>query len=92
MSDALLGLTPLLKRWAFSYLLKGVGSHAVEPPFNALYDEIVVRELYPWTVVPGVEPQGGIAVEFWMLGEKRRWVEFGAKAIGGGGDPVLREV
>ena len=92
MSEALLGITPILKRFAFRYVLKGVGSHAVEPPFDALYDEIIVRELYDWTTVPGKASQGGVAVEFWMMGRRLRWVEFGIHCIGGGGDPVLREI
>jgi hypothetical protein len=93
MSDHLIGLTPMLKRFAFHFLLKGVGSHAVEPPYNAIYDEVIVRELYPWhSPRPGVDPQGGLAVEFWYLGKKVRWVEFSVRDTGGGGDPILREM
>ena len=92
MSEHLLGITPVLKRLAFHFVLKGLGSHPVEAPFNALYDEVIVRELYPWTVPDKETPQGGVVVEFWMVGQKIRWVEFGVRMIGSGGSPILREV
>lgn len=93
MSDHSIGITPMLRRFAFSYLLKGEGSHAVLPPFDAFYDEIVVRKLYDWIAPVGdVPPQGGAAVEFWKKGRRVRWVEFGVRQIGGGGDLILQEV
>lgn len=92
MSEALLGITPVLKRLAFHYLQKGLGSHAVEAPYNVFYDEIIVKPLYDWTSIEGHEPQGGLVVEFWWVGKRIRWVEFGAHVIGGGGDPILRKI
>ncbi len=87
------GITPVFKRIAFHYLKKGVGSHAVEPPFDATYDEVVVRELYEWHTPNDDKypPRGGLVVEFWWMGQKVRWVEFGCNYIGGGGTPILRE-
>mgnify|MGYP000122275006 CR=1 FL=1 len=85
-----LGLTPVIKRLAFYYLKKGVGSHAIESPF---YDEIIVRELYDWhTPNDKMPPRGGIVVEFMWLGERVRFVEFGCSYIGGGGREVMRQV
>lgn len=40
-----LGLTPVLKRLAFSYLQRGIGAHAIDHP---QYDKVVVRSLYDW--------------------------------------------
>lgn len=84
-----LGLTPVLKRLAWFYLKKGLGSHAIEHP---QYDEVIVRELYDWTVPTDVPPQGGIVVEFMWLGKRVRWVEFGCHYIGGGGPELMSEV
>ncbi len=86
-----LGLTPVIKRLAFFYLKKGVGSHAIEHP---VYDEVVVRELYDWHTPndAALPPQGGLVVEFMRLGERVRWVEFSAGYIGGGGAEIMREV
>lgn len=86
-----LGITPILKRLAYHYLLKGVGSHAIE---HHVYDEVVVRELYDWHSPSDkkMPPQGGIVVEFRRLGERVRWVEFGCHYIGGGGESIIREV
>ena len=81
-----LGLTPVFKRLAFRYLKKGVGSHAVEAPYDQFYDEVVVRVLYDWHVPEGKElpAQGGFIVEFMRLGERVRWAEFGCRFTGGG--------
>ena len=85
MSDHSIGITPMLRRFAFSYLLKGEGSHAVLPPFDAFYDEIVVRKLYDWIAPVGdVPPQGGAAVEFWKKANAiRKSAELEAKIAGG---------
>lgn len=85
-----LGLTPVLKRQAWLYLKKGVGSHAIE---HHVYDEVRVRELYDWHSPKGTKlpPQGGMVVEFLRLGQRVRWVEFGCQAVGGGGEPILKE-
>jgi hypothetical protein len=89
--DHRLGLTPMLKRWAFHYMQRGVGTHASEHP---AYDSVVVKPLYDWKSpadesIPG---QGGMVVEFHKDGKRVRWVEFGCRVIGGGGEPIVREV
>ena len=85
-SEHRLGLTPVFKRLAFRYLGKGLGSHAVEPPYDQFYDEVVVRMLYDWCVPAdvAVPPQGSFIVEFRFQGEKVRWAEFGCRYTGGG--------
>jgi hypothetical protein len=88
--ERLLGLTPTFKRLAWSYVKRGVGSHAIS---HADFDEVIVRELYEWhSPTNEMPPQGGLIVEFLWLGERRKWVEFGCQSIGGGGEPLMREV
>jgi hypothetical protein len=86
-----LGINAVLKRLAFYYLQKGVGSHAIE---HHVYDEVVVSVLYDWYTPDEkkMPPQGGMIVEFRRLGQRVRWVEFGCHYTGGGGEDVLREV
>lgn len=88
--DHKLGLTPMLKRRAFHYLQKGLGTYSSDHP---AYDSVVVRRLYDWNT-PGedVPGQGGMVVEFYSAGRRVRWVEFGCRIIGGGGEPIVREV
>lgn len=87
-----LGLSPVFKRLAYRYLRKGVGSHAVEPPYDMFYDEVIVRDLYDWHAPNDgkVPPQGGLIVEFMYIGKRVRWVEFGCHYTGGGGEPIMR--
>lgn len=89
--DHLLGLTPMLKRRAFHYLQRGIGTFPSDHP---AYDVVVVKSLYDWKTplddsVPG---QGGMVVEFHKDGKRVRWVEFGCRIVGGGGEPIIREV
>lgn len=90
-TDHKLGLTPMLKRTAFHYLLKGIGEYPSNLPS---YDKVVVRSLYDWQTPQDEElpSQGGVVVEFWRGGKRIRWVDFGCRVVGGGGEPVLREV
>lgn len=89
--DHKLGLTPVLKRLAFHYLQRGLGEHAIKHP---QYDKVVVRSLYDWSTPTdeSVPSQGGVVVEFCREGRRVRWVEFGCRVIGGGGEPIVREV
>jgi hypothetical protein len=89
--DHKLGLTPMLKRRAFHYLQRGIGRYESDHP---AYDSIVVKSLYDWQTptddsVPG---QGAMVVEFHKDGKRVRWVEFGCRIVGGGGEPIVREV
>lgn len=81
----------MLKRRAFHYLQRGVGRFESDHP---AYDVVVVKPLYDWKMpqddsIPG---QGGMVVEFHKDGRRVRWVEFGCRVIGGGGEPIVREV
>ncbi len=88
--DHKLGLTPMLKRLAFHYLQRGVGQYASEHP---AYDIVHVKALYDWkTPSDDIPGQGGMVVEFHKDGKRVRWVEFGCRVIGGGGEPIVREV
>lgn len=89
--DHKLGLTPMLKRLAFHYLQKGVGTHVIE---HHVYDKVVVKSLYDWStpVDESMPSQGGLVVEFWRDGKRMRWVDFGCRVVGGGGPPILNEV
>lgn len=89
--DHKLGLTPVFKRLAFSFLQRGLGEYPIEHP---QYDKVVVKSLYDWRtpVDENVPSQGGLVVEFWKATKRVRWVEFGCRVIGGGGEPIVREV
>jgi len=89
-----LGLTPVFKRLAWYYLQKGIGSHAVEEPYDEFYDEVVVRGLYDWHTPDDrrYPAQGGLVVEFMCEGERVRWAEFGCHYVGGGGLEILKKI
>ncbi len=93
-TEHFIGLSPVLKRSAYYYLQKGIGSHPVEEPLDQLYDEVRVCILYEWHTPDDkkLPPQGGFVVEFWSEGVRVRWVEFACRFIGGGGPPIMREV
>lgn len=81
----------MLKRRAFHYLLRGVGTYVSDHP---AFDTVVVKPLYDWKAPPdeAIPGQGGAVVEFHKDGKRVRWVEFGCRVVGGGGDPIVREV
>lgn len=84
-----IGITAVLKRLAFSFLQRGLGEHRIEHP---QYDKVVVRSLYDWRTPTdeSIPSQGGVVVEFYREGARVRWVEFGCRVIGGGGESILR--
>ena len=81
----------MLKRRAFHYLLRGAGRYASDHP---AYDAVVVKSLYDWATPEddAIPSQGGVVVEFHKDGKRVRWVEFGCRVIGGGGQPIVHEV
>lgn len=91
MSDQRVGITPVLKRLAFSYLIRGIGNHRIEHP---IYDSVDVRILYPWSENPAASGEYGAAISVSFMREKRRvrWVEFSIRQIGSGGDPTIFRV
>ena len=96
-AEVRLGLTPVLKRLAYSYLCRGVGvyhNYALHPPYQAHYDRVVVSEIYPWQPNPENpdECAGGLRVAFYKGEERLRYVEFNVRCVGGGGKEVIRRV
>jgi hypothetical protein len=87
--EHLLGLTPALKRVAWAYLRRGEGVYSTD---LLGFDRVVVKELYPLQSPADAPPQGGMIVEFWRVGRRVRWLDFGCRVTGGGGDPIIREV
>jgi len=91
--DRRLGLTNILKRLAYSYLLKGLGRHPIE---HEVYDEVEVSELYPWKPDPTSSDSGeygaGVRVSFYRQKKRVRWVEFSIRNTGGGGDEAFFRV
>ena len=86
--EVTLGLTNILKRLAYSYLTRGFGRHPIE---HDVYDEVEVSELYPWIPNPSDSEEfgAGIRVTFLRDNKKVRWVEFGVRDTGGGGDAAV---
>jgi hypothetical protein len=84
-----LGLTNPLKRLAYYFLKKGLGSFPLA--HHAIYDRVDVEELYEWMPNPEDDRQhgGGIRVTFYRQGKRVRWVEFAIRDVGGGGDPAV---
>lgn len=89
--ESRIGLTPVLKRLAFSFLCKGFGRHPID---HILYDEVEVSELYPWQTNPERTDEygAGVQVTFFKSGEKVRWIEFAVRFSGGGGNPAIFQV
>lgn len=90
-ADHRLGLQPSVKRLAFEAMLKGVGTHPLDHPE---YDQAVVKQLYAWRTSPdedAVPSQGAVTVELFRAGRRVRWIEFGCRAIGGGGEPIVKD-
>jgi len=86
-----LGLTPMFKRLAYHFLLKGIGRHPIR---HSLYDEVEVAELYPWQTNPERTDEygAGIIVTFFNQGSRIRWTEFSVRYSGGGGNPAIFQI
>ena len=93
-TETRLGLTPTFKRLAYFYLTKGVGAYPLQHP---VYDRVEVSALYDWKRNPAMidsdsdnaEHGGGLVVTFYRGTDKIRWVEFGIRCVGGGGDLAI---
>jgi hypothetical protein len=92
--EARVGLTPILKRLAYYYMVgKGLGRHKIVDELYG-YDAVDIVELYPWGPNPQNEEEYGAAVKVTFLrdGDAIRWVEFSVRFVGGGGEAVIRAV
>ena len=82
------GVTPVLLRLAWDFLKKGLGTHYVQ---HKDYDNVVVSEMYQWTVVDS-EGQAALRVTFKQGLHTIRYVEFGIRGVGAGGFPLIHEL
>ncbi len=78
-------------RRAAYYLTLGIGEYF---PGHPHYDRVTVEQLYELTQHPenDMEWSVGLAVNFFKNKRRIRWIEFGCRTTGAGGDPILREV
>ncbi len=91
ISDHAIGVTPILMKRAAYYLSLGLGEYLPNHPH---YDRVVVEKLYDIMQNPDspLEWSTGIVVSFYKEGRKIRWVDFGCRVTGAGGDTILRKV
>lgn len=89
--DHLAGITPIVIRRAAYYLSLGEGEYFPEHPH---YDKVTVERTYDITQNPldELEWSMGMIVNFHKDGRRVRWIEFGCRLIGAGGDPIVQEV
>jgi len=89
VEDRLMGITPILLRRAAYYLGLGEGTYFPDHPH---FDKVVVSKLYDFMQNPQdpMEWSVGFVVSFYQKEHKARWVEFGCRTIGAGGDSVLK--
>jgi len=89
--DHRIGITPILLRRAAYYLTLGEGTYFPDHPH---FDKVVVRKSYNFTQNPYTENEWslGLEVAFYQNERRVRWVEFGCRTVGAGGDDILRVV
>jgi hypothetical protein len=86
--DHRVGITPIVMRRASYYLTLGLGEYFPEHPH---FDKVLVEELYGLKQNPDDEMEWsiGIKVSFYQDGRCIRWVDFGCRTTGAGGDSIL---
>jgi hypothetical protein len=86
--DHRVGVTPIVMRRAAYYLTLGVGVYFPEHPH---FDIVKVEELYELKQNPDDEMEWsiGLKVSFHKEGRCMRWVDFGCRTTGAGGDSIL---
>jgi hypothetical protein len=84
-----IGITPILLRRAAYYVTLGEGTYFPDHPH---FDKVVVERLYDFKQNPldPIEWSLGLTVAFFYKGRRVRWVEFGCRTIGAGGDDIMR--
>lgn len=90
-SDHQIGITPIILKRAGYYLSLGVG---VYHPNHPHFDKVVVSSTYSLTANPenDLEWSQGALVAFYKDDRRVRWVDFGCRVTGVGGDSIIREV
>jgi len=88
--DHRVGITPIVMRRAAYYLTLGVGEYTPDHPH---FDRVTVEELYALKQNPEnvMEWALGLKVSFHKNGRCIRWVDFGCRTTGAGGDSILKE-
>lgn len=89
--DHSFGITPIVIKRAAYYLTLGLGEYL---PTHPHYDKVVVEKLYDITINPAnpLEWSLGIVVSFYKDSRRIRWIDFGCRITGTGGDSLLRKV
>jgi len=90
-SDHYIGITPIVLKRAAYYLSLGIGEYFPEHPH---FDRVTVEKIYEFTQNPEntYEWSQGVVVSFYKDKRRLRWVDFGCRVIGAGGDPILTKV
>lgn len=90
-SDHSIGITPILIKRAAYYLALGIGEYYPEHPH---FDKVIVSTLYDVMPNPenSTEWSTGMRVEFYQRERCTRWIEFGCRLTGAGGDPIMKKV
>ncbi len=89
--DHRIGITPIVLRRAAYYVTLGVGTYFPDHPH---FDRVEVRKTYDFVPSQKSEYEWslGLEVAFYRQERKIRWVEFGCRTVGAGGDDILRVV
>jgi len=89
--DHRIGITPIVLRRAAYYLALGEGIYFPDHPH---FDRVVVRKSYAFAQNPNNAREWSLGVEvaFYRNKRKIRWVEFGCRTVGAGGDDILRVI
>lgn len=90
-NDHLIGITPIALKRAGYYLALGLGEYF---PVHPHYDKVLVEQIYDIRPNPSNDTEWslGITVTFFKNDRRIRWVDFGCRMTGAGGDTILREV
>ena len=89
--DHRIGITPILLRRAAYYLALGEGTYFPDHPH---FDKVIVSKTYNFTKSPHSDHEWslGLEVAFYRESRKIRWVEFGCRTVGAGGDDIMRVI
>lgn len=91
ITDHSLGVTPIVIKRAAYYLQLGIGEYFPEHPH---YDKITVEKLYDIAQNPLIPSEWslGVVVSFYKNNRRIRWIDFGCRITGAGGDSLMKEV
>ncbi len=89
--DHRIGITPILLRRAAHYLLLGEGTYLTNHPH---FDKVIVKRIYDLkqSALNDAEWGLGVQVSFYQGDHCNRWVEFGCRTVGAGGDEIIKKV